>query len=90
MANYIMFTNDERVLINRITMNVNLSKVGKANILKSLNMALLMSADDDIKEMVEGAKEKVEQLTEEEWEELKALIPWDCVDPTEDTMEEGR
>lgn len=84
MITYDLFENEERLLVNRMTANVDIAKIGKRNLEKSLNMAMLINDDEEVKNLVKSVCNKVAGLTDEEWEVLKKQLPWECVDGTDE------
>lgn len=84
MITYELFENEERLLVNRMTANVDIEKIGKKNFEKSLNMAMLVNDDAEVKGLVKSVYNKVAGLTDEEWEVLKKQLPWECVDGTQE------
>lgn len=82
MISFDLFNNEERILVNRITANTNIEKIGRDNILKSLNMCSILSENEEVNVLIESVSSKIAVLTEEEWNRLKALLPWECVEGT--------
>lgn len=84
MSNFILdlFDNDERIVVNHITAETDLRKLGRKNMLDSLTMSVMLAGDEDVKKLVEGLKEKAESLTDEEWDSIKMMLPWDCDEGT--------
>lgn len=77
------FENEEKILVNKIVNNVNISKVKRENVIKSLSMSAILATDDDVKELVTRTKTKLSNMTDSEWEEAKKLLPWDCEEGTD-------
>lgn len=78
-----IFDNDERVLINHLTNGENLKKYSKDNLLSILNFQnsiLAEDSDEEIKELISGTLSKVNLMTEEEWTEIKKILPLPCLD----------
>lgn len=51
-------------------------------------MAIVMS-NDEVKELVESTRSKVNFLTDSEWESIRVLFSFDCVEPTETAEMDG-
>ena len=74
-----MFDNEERILINSICKNENLSKLTKTNIEDSLLFSIQITDDIMINELLDATYSKMKNITETEWNELKMLIPFPVV-----------
>ena len=81
-----IFDNDESNLINHITENENLKNFKKINLLsihKFQQSILTAESDDEIKELLSGTISKVNLMTDDEWENVKAHLPLPCLDEEE-------
>lgn len=82
MVNFDVFENEERILVNHITANVNLDKVDRNNILKSLMLSSTLAEDSEVKLLVDSTRSKIMLLSDEEWDSMKKLLPWECEEGT--------
>lgn len=83
-----IFENDERILMNHMTVGTEVSKLDKQSVISSLDVARVMSENDsEVRELVESTRSKVNLLNDDEWNELRKTLPFDCVEPTDDTMD---
>lgn len=70
-----IFDNDERILINSASAETPLSEFTRPRFLQTLNLSLSFNTDEMILSMVKELKEKVERLTDNDWDVLKMGIP---------------
>jgi hypothetical protein len=86
------FDYDERTIINNILEKDSLDKITKDNFLKRIDFQLAMISRDMAEEMTsifQGLRSKIENLTDEEWDELKAISPlFSPEEPTEEELAE--
>ena len=72
-----IFNNDERMMINSACEEVAISKFTQKGFLRNLKFGQSISNDLDILNLYEGLIEKVEKLSDEEWEYVKTKIPFE-------------
>ena len=71
-----LFDTEEQLIINKTTANVKLKNFSKANILQRFDFVLSMNNDNDIFNLYDGLKNKFEEITEKEWDNVKAFLPF--------------
>jgi hypothetical protein len=86
------FDYDERTIINNILEKESLKKFTKDSCLKRIDFQIAMISGDMAEEMTsifQGLRSKIENLTDEEWDELKAISPlFSPEEPTEEELAE--
>jgi hypothetical protein len=86
------FDYDERTIINNILEKESLKKFTKDSFLKRIDFQIAMISGDMAEEMTslyQGLRSKIESLTVEEWNELKAFSPlFSPQEPTEEELAE--
>lgn len=87
MANE-LFNNEEKVLINGICKNEKLSALTKADVLNSLSFSRQICEDGMMADLIDGAIEKVNALTDHEWDELKFRTPFPVAQTAEAEVSE--
>lgn len=78
-----IFDNDERIFINHLTSGEDLRKYSRQNLLSMINFQksiLTEDSDEEIKDLISGTLSKVNLMTDEEWTEIKKLLPLPCLD----------
>ena len=78
-----IFDNDESVLINHLTFGEDLTKFSRQNLISMLtfqNIVLTDESDEEIKNLISGTLDKVNLMTDEEWIELKKILPLPTLD----------
>lgn len=83
-----MFNNEERVLLNSICKNEKLSALTREDVLKSLLFARQVAGDAMIADLVDSTSSKVQSMTDEEWNELKMIVPFPVALIVEDEVSE--
>jgi len=80
------FTNDEIVFVNRMISGENLNTFSLEKMKKAIGFQKMMAvgAEDEVKELISGTFEKISAISENEWEELKKLSPFPCLDENVD------
>ena len=84
------FTDEERVLINQICKNEKLSTLTKADVLKTVMFSQQVAGDDDdmVSDLLEEVFDKLKDMTDAEWDELKMLVPLPvAINPEDDVSE---
>jgi len=71
-----VFDTDEQIAVNQATKNELLQNFNKDALLKRINFILAINQDEQISKLYEGLKEKINSLTEDEWTEIKAGLPY--------------
>ena len=71
-----IFDIDEQIAVNKATANELLKNFSKTDLMKRINFVLAINQDEQIYKFYDGLKEKINSLTENEWEEIKAFLPY--------------
>lgn len=74
-----IFDMDERIVINSCAKGLKQSEFTKKRITENLNFTLTICNDDMILSMTEGLKDKIDKITDSEWDEIKMLIPFEVL-----------
>lgn len=72
-----IFDVEEKELINRITQDEAIQKFSRQNLLTALEFNLSINTDRDVLDLCEGLKSKINDLTEAEWENMRAFLPFE-------------
>jgi hypothetical protein len=75
MKNINIFDADERIIINSSFKDMLLSDFTKEHFLDNLNFTLNISTDDTIINLVEGLKDKIKDISKEEWANFILELP---------------
>ena len=78
----------ERIMINKGSEGIPVEDFTRKNFLVNLSFARSISTDQDVIALLDGLISKVERITDEEWEKLKTMIPFDVYYGMDD-MEES-
>jgi len=71
-----IFDIDEQIVINRTTAAEQLNKFTKAKLLNRIDFVLAIIEDKDIYNLYEGLKDKIIVMTEDEWGQIKDVLPF--------------
>lgn len=85
-----VFNNEEMILVNAICTGKKLSELKKDDAVMSLMFSRQITNDDDsmMIDLIDGTLEKVKGMSDEEWDEVKMLMPFEVVaDGVEDVSE---
>lgn len=82
------FDVEERELMNRITQDEAVAKFTRSDLLTRLEFALSINTDKDILDLCEGLHAKIHDLTELEWEQIRAYLPFDLPYSNDDRIPE--
>lgn len=76
-----VFNNEEKILINGISKGAKLSELKKDEAFNALMFARQITNDDDAMmcDLIDGTMEKVKDMSDAEWDEIKMLIPFDVI-----------
>lgn len=83
-----LFNNEERVLINGICKNEKLSGLTRTDVVNSLLFSRQICEDGMMADLIDGTIEKVNALTDSEWDELKMKTPFPVAQTAEDEVSE--
>lgn len=85
-----IFNNEESILINGICMNENLATLKKEDALNSLAFSRRITDERDtmLIGLIDGTIEKVQNLTESQWDSLKMKTPLPVALVAEDDVSE--
>ena len=72
-----IFDIEEQIAINKATANEQLKSFSKANLLKRINFVLAINKDDEIYNLYDGLNNKINLLTDDEWEQIKTGLPFE-------------
>ena len=71
-----IFDTDEQIAVNAATANEILKNFTKANLLTRINFVRAITNDEQVKLLYDGLQEKINALTESEWDEIKEYLPY--------------
>ena len=73
---YNIFDTEEQLAVNKAIANEKLKNCNKSDILRRFNFVLAMNDDNEIFNLYDGLKNKFELMTDEEWENIKSVLPF--------------
>ena len=71
-----IFDIEEQIAINRATANEQLKNFSKTDLLKRVDFVLAINQDEEIYNLYGGLKDKITVITEDEWGQIKAVLPF--------------
>lgn len=74
--NNMIFNNDEKIVINSISNGSDNRTLTRTKLLTSLEFSYSVSIEPSVLDLLEGLILKVNQLSDEEWEDLKTFLPF--------------
>ena len=90
MKNINLFTEEEKLFLNKITENELKDNIKRENILKTLKFSKAVSNKDDtdIIGLVDGVYEKVSSFSDDEWDKIAKNMPFDVRISSDDITED--
>lgn len=86
--NYI-FDDEEYQYINKLTENLKQEQITKAEILASLAFAReIAEQDSDILSLIDGVYSKLNNMSDNEWEEMKRNLPFQVMITAESSIDD--
>lgn len=79
-----LFDNDERILINKGCENVPITNFTRTGFLSNLSFSQSISTDPDVIALLDRLIEKISRMSDDEWENMKAKIPFEVYYDAED------
>lgn len=71
-----VFDNDERIIVNKACEGIPIADFTRAGFLTNLTFARNISTEQDVIDMLDGLISKTEHISDEEFDSLKAKIPF--------------
>lgn len=84
LKNLDIFDVEEQEVLNRAVQNADAKTITREDVLKRLDFVLAINADADIADLYEGLKTKVLNLDDEEWGQIRELLPFQLLYSDED------
>lgn len=71
-----VFDNDERIIVNKACEGTPIADFTRTGFLTNLAFARSISTDQDVLNLLDGLIAKTERISDDEWDGLKAKIPF--------------
>lgn len=71
-----VFDNDERIIVNKACEGTPIAYFTRTGFLANLNFARSISTEQDVLNLLDGLIAKTERISDDEWDGLKAKIPF--------------
>lgn len=71
-----VFDNDERIIVNKACEGTPIADFTRTGFLANLAFARIISTEQDVLNLLDGLIAKTERISDDEWDGLKAKIPF--------------
>lgn len=71
-----VFDNDERIIVNKACEGTPIADFTRKGFLTNLSFARSISTEQDVLNLLDGLIAKTERISDDEWDGLKAKIPF--------------
>lgn len=71
-----VFDNDERIIVNKACEGTPIADFTRTGFLANLSFARSISTEQDVLNLLDGLIAKTERISDDEWDGLKAKIPF--------------
>jgi hypothetical protein len=71
-----VFDNDERIIVNKACEGTPIADFTREGFLTNLSFARSISTEQDVLNLLDGLIAKTERISDDEWDGLKAKIPF--------------
>lgn len=83
-----IFNSEELNILNNLIDLKNFKSFTKEDTLKNINFIISISEDENIINLYQDTKEKLEALSEEDWESIKSMVPFETFSGDDEPDEE--